>query len=114
MAAILAVKRLAGVTLEVNLLENTCVTHTPPPSVKIRLPTLTLKLRGDITISPKQRYQWSHRRTYALQKNFFLNVLIAENLEWNTSGKEKNNQVSKTGFEKCCKNQADVVHSKTS
>ena len=34
LAAILAVKRLAGVTPEVNLLENTCVTHTPPPSVK--------------------------------------------------------------------------------
>ena len=27
--------------------------HTPPPKVRIRLPTLALKPRGDVTRSPK-------------------------------------------------------------
>ena len=51
-AAMLAAKRSAGVTPEVNLREH--LTHMPLP----RLPTLVLKPRGGFTRSPKQGYQW--------------------------------------------------------
>ena len=51
----LATKRSAGVAPEVNLRE--CVTlHLC--QVRIRLPTLTLKPRRDVTRSPKHGYQW--------------------------------------------------------
>ena len=30
--------------------------------VQIRLPTLALKPRGDVTIIPKQGYQWPHKK----------------------------------------------------
>ena len=36
--------------------------------VQIRVPTLALKPRGDITRSPKQRYQWPTKKSYFLQK----------------------------------------------
>ena len=45
-AAMLAIRMLAGVAPEVNLSQ-----------AQIRLPTLALKPRGDITRSPKQGYQ---------------------------------------------------------
>ena len=32
------------------------------------LATLALKPRGDTSRSPKQEYQWHHKRTYVLQK----------------------------------------------
>ena len=52
-ATILAAKRLAGVTSEVNLWEHVkCLCQ-----MQIRLTNLALKPRGDITISPKQGYQ---------------------------------------------------------
>ena len=47
LAAILTNKRLTGVAPEVNLWQ-----------VQIRLPTLALKPRGDVTIGPKHRHQW--------------------------------------------------------
>ena len=54
-AAMLATKRLAGVTPEVNLGELLC-------QMQIRLSTLALKSRGDVTRSPKQGYQWPHKK----------------------------------------------------
>ena len=36
--------------------------------VWIRLPTLVSKVRGDVTRSPKQGYQWSHKRKYVHEK----------------------------------------------
>ena len=64
LAAMLATKRSAGVTPEVNLRE--CVTCMPAPSA-LRLPTLALKPRTVVTNSPKQGHQWPHKRTYVLQ-----------------------------------------------
>ena len=60
LAAMLAAKRPAGVAPKVNLTE--CVTHMPPPSVNKAEPTLALKPRGDVTRSPKQKYQWAHKK----------------------------------------------------
>ena len=41
----------------------TCnVTRTPPPSANKAEPTLALKPRGDVTRSPKQGYQWPHKK----------------------------------------------------
>ena len=54
---ILAAKRSPGVAQEVNLSEH--IICTPPPSV---LPTLALKHRGNITRTPKQGYQWLHKK----------------------------------------------------
>ena len=68
LAAMLAAKRSAGVASEVNLREwVTCV----PRQVQIRLPTLALKPRGDITRSPKQGYQWPHEKDLCPPKFFF-------------------------------------------
>ena len=47
LAAMLAAKRSAGVTPEVNLKEHVTHTHTP---------------RGDIHKSPEQDYQWLHKK----------------------------------------------------
>ena len=60
----LAIKRLAGVTPEVNLREH--VTCMPPLSSN-----KALKPRGDITRSPKQGYQWPHKKDSCLP-NIFL------------------------------------------
>ena len=49
------------------------VYHVRLRQVRIRLPTLTLKPRGDVTRSPKQGYQWPHKRTHVLQKKIFKN-----------------------------------------
>ena len=57
-AAMLAAKRLAGATLEVNLRE--CISHIYLHQVRIRLPTL--KPRGDVTRSPIQGYQRPHKK----------------------------------------------------
>ena len=55
--------QLAGVTPEVNLSNSMqareCISEKS---------TLALKPRSDITRSPKQGYQWPHKRTYVLQK----------------------------------------------
>ena len=43
--------------------QGTCnATRTPPPSANKAEPTLALKPRGDITRSPKQGYQWPHKK----------------------------------------------------
>ena len=55
----LAVKMSAGVTPEVNFRN---VHYVYLCQVQIRLPTLALKPRGDITRSPKQGYQWTHKK----------------------------------------------------
>ena len=56
--AMLATKRSAGVAPEVNLRE--CITCTPPPSANKA--ALALKPRGEVTRSPKQGYQWPHKK----------------------------------------------------
>ena len=38
------------------------ITRTPPLSSNKPEPTLTLKPRGDVTRSPKQGYQWPHKK----------------------------------------------------
>ena len=53
LAAMLAAKMSAGVTPEVNLKQ--CLTLSLH-QVGISLPTLALKLRGDVTRCPKQGY----------------------------------------------------------
>ena len=56
LATILVAKRLLGVASKVN--QRKCVICMPPLSVNKGMPTLALKLGGDITRSPKQEYQW--------------------------------------------------------
>ena len=51
LAAMLAVKRLAGVTPEVNLRN---IHHKVLSQMQVMLPTLALKPRGNVTRSPKQ------------------------------------------------------------
>ena len=46
------------------------ITCTLPLSSNKAEPTLALKPRGDVIRSPKQGYQWPHKRTHALQKFF--------------------------------------------
>ena len=65
-AAMLAAKRLAGVAPEVNLRECICLHQA-----RIRLPTLALKPRGNVTRSPKQGYQWPHKKESCPPKIFF-------------------------------------------
>ena len=53
LVAMVAAKKSASVTLELSLIE--CVTHHAClHQVQIRLPTLALKPRGDVTKSPKK------------------------------------------------------------
>ena len=43
--------------------QGTCnITHMPPLSSNKAEPTLALKPRGDITRSPKQGYEWPHKK----------------------------------------------------
>ena len=56
-AAMLAAKRSAGVTPEVNLREH--VTCMPLPSVN-KAAHFGFEARWDVTRSPKQAYQWPH------------------------------------------------------
>ena len=42
------------------------------------MPTLALKLRGEITRSTKRGYQWSHKRTYILQIIFLKKIRFYE------------------------------------
>ena len=65
LATILATKRSAGVTPEVNLCEPS---HVCLCQVQIRLLTLALKPRGDTTRSPKQWYQWPHKKRTFLRR----------------------------------------------
>ena len=58
LAAMLAIKRSAGIQPEVNLREHVIYIYMPLPSAN-KLP-LALEPRGDITRSPKQGYQWPH------------------------------------------------------
>ena len=55
-------KRLLGVASKVN--QRKCVICMPPPSVNKGMPILALKPGGDITISPKQEYQWLHQTIF--------------------------------------------------
>ena len=57
-AAMLAAMRSAGVTPEVNLREPVTCLH----QAQIRMPTLALKLIRDGSRSPKQGYQWPHKK----------------------------------------------------
>ena len=52
---------------------------------------LALKARADVTRSPKEGYQWPHKRTYVLQKNvdsyhFVLIDKISRNEEFHSGG----------------------------
>ena len=63
-AAMLAVKRLAGVAPEVNLRNSAQARKHASES------TLALKPKADITRSPKQGYQWPHKKDMCpLKKN---------------------------------------------
>ena len=59
LAAILATKRSAGVAPEVNFRKYVALMPLPSGT---RLPTLDLKPIGDVTRSPKQGYQWPHKK----------------------------------------------------
>ena len=59
LAAMLAIYTGRGVAPEVNLRER--IYHVCLCQVRIRLPTLALKPRGDVTRSPKQGYQWPQK-----------------------------------------------------
>ena len=61
LAAMLAIYTDRGVTPEVNLRER--ISRIPPQSLNKAEPTLALKPKGDVTRSPKQRYQWPHKWT---------------------------------------------------
>ena len=51
--------------------QGTCnATRTPPPSANKAEPTLALKPRGDVTRSPKQGYQWPHKKDSCPPKIF--------------------------------------------
>ena len=51
-----------------------------PPQARIRLPTLALKPKGDIIRSPKQGYQWPHKKDPCplkfKKKKFCMNTII--------------------------------------
>ena len=50
--------------------QGTCnITRTPPLSSNKAEPTLALKPRGDVTRSPKQGYQWPHKKGLMSSKN---------------------------------------------
>ena len=66
LAAMLALYTGKGVSPEMNLRE--CISCMPPHSSNKPEPTLALKPRGDVTRSPKQGYQWPHKRTCLQQK----------------------------------------------
>ena len=51
------------------------IKHTPPLSSNKAEPTLALKPRGDVTRSPKQGYQWPHKKDSCPPK-FFLKKKI--------------------------------------
>ena len=50
------------------------ISHMPPSKVKIRLPTLVLKPRENITRSPKQGYQWPHKKDLCPPNIFFKKI----------------------------------------
>ena len=58
--AMLASKRLVGAIPKVNL--GVHVTHICLHQPQIRFPPLALKRWGDVTRSPKQGYQWPHKK----------------------------------------------------
>ena len=72
-------KRSAGVTPEVNLRE--CETHMPPPSANKAEPTLALKPTEDVTRSPKQGYQWPHKKDSCPPKKNFKKNLFDSKLD---------------------------------
>ena len=51
------------------------VSRTPPPNVNKAAP-LILKLRGDVTRSPKQGYQWPHKKDLCPPKIFKKDTLL--------------------------------------
>ena len=55
-AAMVTAKRSAGIAPEVNIREH--ITYTTQPSVNKG----ALKPRGNVTRSPKQGYQWPHKK----------------------------------------------------
>ena len=59
--SVLAVKRLACVAPDVDLME--CTLHSPLQKANKAEPTLALKPRRDITSNPKEGYQWPQKRT---------------------------------------------------
>ena len=52
--------------------QGTCtITHMPPLSLNKAEPTLALKPRGEVTRSPKQGYQWPHKKDSCPPKKIF-------------------------------------------
>ena len=70
LAVILAAKRSAGVTPEVDLGN---LLHAGNKACE-RESTMALKPRADITRSPKQEYQWPTKRTDVLQIQKKINI----------------------------------------
>ena len=70
-AAMLAIKRLTGVTPEVNLRNSTQARKHASKS------TLALKPRADVTRSPKQGYQWPHKKDMCPPK-----IYLKKNNKW--------------------------------
>ena len=62
---------LAGVTPELNLREHVTCTLPPSANKAIHSGFETHRPRGDITRSPKQRYQWPHKKNLC-PPNFFI------------------------------------------
>ena len=59
--------RFSCLTSAVNLRN---IYHVHLCQVQMRLPTLALKPRGDVTESPKQGYQWPQKWTHVHQRMF--------------------------------------------
>ena len=58
--AMLAAKRSAGVAPEVNISDHTSCMSLPSVN---KVAHSSFETRGDVTRSPKQGYQWPHKRT---------------------------------------------------
>ena len=86
LAAILALYTGKGVTPEVNLRKH--ISCTPPQSSNKAEPTVALKPRGDVTISPKQGYQWPHKKDFCPPK--ILKIKVQSKIEGRSTGQKLN------------------------
>ena len=81
----LAIYTDRSVAPEVNLRKH--ISYMPPQSSNKAEPTLALKPRGDVTISPKQGYQWPQKWTCVQQKVVQgLDIMLKYCPGWNVVG----------------------------
>ena len=76
-AAMLAVKRSAGVTPEVNLRNQL---YVGDEKKKWGDPLLDLKRSADVAVSPEQRYQWQHKNDWCPQNKNYMERKKAETI----------------------------------